>query len=135
MELGCYALVGPFAWMANSHFVLRQIAPFRGVVNQIEVFGRQRPFSGRCYSALWRLFLNGAVSRVQHGIFWALLGREWYIHHPAWAVGSYRSGPPAARLAITKSTEGCYHTEWSPCNVGARIGSLILGCVHCKTTY
>ena len=35
--------------------------------------------------------------------------------HPAWAVGSYSSGPPAARSAGIKSTGGFYRMEWSPC--------------------
>ena len=39
------------------------------------------------------------------------------FRHPAWVVGFYSCRPPAARSAETKSTGGCYHTEWSPCNV------------------
>ena len=37
------------------------------------------------------------------------------FRHPAWAVGSYSSGPPAAGTVGTKSTGGCYHSDWSPC--------------------
>ena len=36
------------------------------------------------------------------------------FRHPAWAVGSYRSGPPAAGSAGTKSTGGFFRPEWSP---------------------
>ena len=35
------------------------------------------------------------------------------FRHPAWAVGSYRSGPTAARTVRNKSTEGLYHCELS----------------------
>ena len=37
------------------------------------------------------------------------------FRHPARSVGSYRSGPTAARTIGTKSTGGFYHTELSPC--------------------
>ena len=35
--------------------------------------------------------------------------------HPAWAVGSYSNGPPAARSVGTKSTGGFNHPDGSPC--------------------
>ena len=35
--------------------------------------------------------------------------------HPAWAVGSYSSGPPAAITVGTKSTGGFFRPEWSLC--------------------
>ena len=34
--------------------------------------------------------------------------------HPAWAAGSYSSGPPAARTVGTKSTGGFYYSSLSP---------------------
>ena len=37
------------------------------------------------------------------------------FHHPAWAVGSYSSGPPAARSAGTKSTGGFPRPLGPPC--------------------
>ena len=37
------------------------------------------------------------------------------FHHPAWAVGSYSSGPPAARSAGTKSAGGFPRPLGSPC--------------------
>ena len=37
------------------------------------------------------------------------------FHHPAWAVGSYSSGPPAARSAGTKSTIGFPRPLGPPC--------------------
>ena len=37
------------------------------------------------------------------------------FRHPAWAVGSYSSGPPAARTVGTKSTGRCYQRDGSPC--------------------
>ena len=37
------------------------------------------------------------------------------FHHPAWAVGSYNSSPPAAGMVGTKSTGGFYHSSLSPC--------------------
>ena len=37
------------------------------------------------------------------------------FRHPAQAVGSYSSGPPAAGTVGTKSTGGFYICEWSPC--------------------
>ena len=40
------------------------------------------------------------------------------FRHPAWAVGSYSSGPPAAKTVGTKSTGGCYRGDVSPCISG-----------------
>ena len=40
------------------------------------------------------------------------------FRHPAWAVGSYSSGPAAARALWTKSTGGFYHSDDSPCSTG-----------------
>ena len=37
------------------------------------------------------------------------------FRHPAWAVGSYSSGPPAAGTLRTKSPGGCYQADMSPC--------------------
>ena len=37
------------------------------------------------------------------------------FRYPAWAVGSYRSGPPASKTIGTKSTGGCYQRVRSPC--------------------
>ena len=37
------------------------------------------------------------------------------FHHPAWAVGSYRSGPPAAGTVRSKSTGGFYQGDVSLC--------------------
>ena len=36
------------------------------------------------------------------------------FRHPAWAVGSYSSGPLAAWTIGTKSTGGCSQQHWSP---------------------
>ena len=36
------------------------------------------------------------------------------FNHPAWAVGSYSSGPPAAGTAGTKWTGGFYQADVSP---------------------
>ena len=37
--------------------------------------------------------------------------------HPAWAVGSYSSGPPAAKTVGTKSTGGFHQRHGSPCTL------------------
>ena len=37
------------------------------------------------------------------------------LRHPAWAVGSYSSGPRATETVGTKSTGGFFRPEWSPC--------------------
>ena len=37
------------------------------------------------------------------------------FRHPAWAVSSYSSGPPAARAVGTKSTGGFHQQDASPC--------------------
>ena len=37
------------------------------------------------------------------------------FRHPAWAVGSYSSGPPAAETVGTKSTGGFHQGDGSPC--------------------
>ena len=37
------------------------------------------------------------------------------FRHPAWAVGSYSGGPPAAGTVGTKSTGGFYRADGSPC--------------------
>ena len=37
------------------------------------------------------------------------------FRHPAWAVGSYSSGPPAANAVGTKSTGGFHQGDGSPC--------------------
>ena len=37
------------------------------------------------------------------------------FRHPAWAVGSYSSGPPAAWIVGTKSTGGFANSSVSPC--------------------
>ena len=37
------------------------------------------------------------------------------FRHPAWAVGSYSSGPPAANTVGTKSTGGFHQRHGSPC--------------------
>ena len=39
------------------------------------------------------------------------------FRHPAWVVGSYSSGPPAARTDRTKSTGGFNHPDGSPCTL------------------
>ena len=39
------------------------------------------------------------------------------FHHPAWAVRSYKSSPPAARSVGTKSTGGFHHSSVSPCTL------------------
>ena len=39
------------------------------------------------------------------------------FRHPAWAVGSYSSGPPAAETARTKSTGGFHQQDGSPCKL------------------
>ena len=52
------------------------------------------------------------------------------FRHPAWAVGSYSSGPLAAKTVGTKSTGGCYHQELSPCSNGKRAGD---NCVDWET--
>ena len=38
------------------------------------------------------------------------------FRHPAWAVGSYSSGPTAAGTVGTKSTGGFHQADVSPCN-------------------
>ena len=38
------------------------------------------------------------------------------FRHPAWEVGSYRSGPPIAVTVGTKSTWGFHHPDGIPCN-------------------
>ena len=38
------------------------------------------------------------------------------FRHPAWAVGSYSSDPPAAGTLGTKSTGGFYQADKSPCS-------------------
>ena len=43
--------------------------------------------------------------------------------HPAWAVGGYSSGPPAARTVGTKSTGGFLNSSVSPCTVKRSHGS------------
>ena len=40
----------------------------------------------------------------------------WIFLHPAWAVGSYSSGPSAAGTVGTKVTGGFYQADVSPCN-------------------
>ena len=35
--------------------------------------------------------------------------------HPAWAVGSYSSGPPVVETVGTKSTGGFHQQDVSPC--------------------
>ena len=40
------------------------------------------------------------------------------FHPPAWAVGSYSSGPSAAGAVVTKSTGGFYQADGSPCSFG-----------------
>ena len=37
------------------------------------------------------------------------------FRHPGWSVGSYRSGPPAARTVRAKSMGGSYQQDGSPC--------------------
>ena len=44
--------------------------------------------------------------------------------HPALAVCSYRSGPPAAKLS--ESTGGIYQRYGSPCNIELELHDLIL---------
>ena len=39
------------------------------------------------------------------------------FRHPAWAVGSYSSGPPAAVTVGSKLTGGCYRGDVSPCSL------------------
>ena len=39
------------------------------------------------------------------------------FRHSAWAVGSYSSGPPAARAVGTKSTGGFHQRDGSPCTM------------------
>ena len=46
---------------------------------------------------------------LKHGMF----------YHPAWAVGSYSSGTPAA---VTKSTGGFNHPDGLPCMAGRLTG-------------
>ena len=41
------------------------------------------------------------------------------FRHPAWAVGSYSSGPPAANTVRTKSTGGFHQRHGSPCTCKA----------------
>ena len=43
------------------------------------------------------------------------------FHQSAWVVGSYSSGPLAARTVGTKTTRGSYRPDLSPCkNAGAK---------------
>ena len=49
------------------------------------------------------------------------------VRHPAWAVGSYSSGPPAAKTVGTKSTGGFHQRHGSPCR-----GQLQLPCCQGK---
>jgi len=37
------------------------------------------------------------------------------LHHPAWAVGNYRSCPPLGGALKSKSTQPCYQSDLSPC--------------------
>ena len=48
------------------------------------------------------------------------------FRHPAWAVGSYSSGPATAGTVGTKSTGGCYRGDVLPCTVGYQILLLCL---------
>ena len=49
------------------------------------------------------------------------------FRHPAWAVGSYSSGPAAASAVRTKSTGGFLYPEWSPCT-NSFISSVLVNC-------
>ena len=48
------------------------------------------------------------------------------FRHPAWAVGSYSSGPPAAGTVATKSTGGFYRSDVSPCKLSPRVSCFFL---------
>ena len=45
----------------------------------------------------------------------------WMFRHPAWAVGSYSSGPPTAGAVATKSTGGFNHPNGSPCKCAINV--------------
>ena len=44
------------------------------------------------------------------------------FRHPAWAVGSYSGSPATAGTVATKSTEGCYQGDVSPCRACLECG-------------
>ena len=48
------------------------------------------------------------------------------FHHPAWALGSLISDPPAAGTVTTKSTGGFYRSDVSPCILWPVKSNLIL---------
>ena len=47
------------------------------------------------------------------------------FRHPAWAVGSYGSGPPAANTVGTKSMGGFHQRHGSPCRQGKLLQSIV----------
>ena len=47
------------------------------------------------------------------------------FRHPAWAVGSYSSGPPAAGNVGNKPMGGFYQADGSPCTIYVKAQYLI----------
>ena len=48
------------------------------------------------------------------------------FRHPAWAAGTYSSGPPAAKTVGTNSTGGFHQRDESPCNMFKQMYTILI---------